>query len=334
MPKVVDPSVLIRQFGGSKVWEYNARQKTLFCKLCSYHFDYKKKSLLSRHVDTEKHKRHLALLDQGHSIQQQLVTTVVQRPPFVTDLAKMMVACNIPLYKTEQQEFIQFVEKYCSKTMPSRSLLTKCMEEQSKDQLKTIKAKLMGKNIFLQADETTDLQGRSMTAILVGPLDGESFDRPFLIHILDVVHNNNVTLQQAVVKALHGLFGNELFRHSLQGFFYNQNKRTIFDVLMHSLLVTFEQALDLDCHDVESFRAEMYPLNFWEPLFYRTKIYPKLYLEILFCFKMIYCCYGEDLAQCWAEVENMLTRRDETWNIKRKCKHVNLGKSYPCETFS
>eukprot|EP00095_Tigriopus_kingsejongensis_P000833 maker-scaffold63_size435493-snap-gene-3.26 protein:Tk00833 transcript:maker-scaffold63_size435493-snap-gene-3.26-mRNA-1 annotation:"PREDICTED: uncharacterized protein LOC100897935" len=177
---------------------------------CSHGFDYKKKSLLGRHVDTEKHKRHLLLLDQGQAAKQQLLTSVVQRPPFVTDLAKMIVTCNIPLYKVEQPDFIQFMEKYCSKTLPSRSLLTKCMEEQSKEQLKKIKAKLLGKDLFLQADKTTDKQGRSMTAILAGPLDGESLGRPFLILVVDVVHNNNVTLQQVVMKALHGLFGEDL----------------------------------------------------------------------------------------------------------------------------
>jgi len=62
----------------------------------------------------------------------------------------------------------------------------------------------------LQADETTDMQGRAMTAILAGPLDGESLDRPFLIHVLDVVNSNNVTLQQAIVKALHGALGEDL----------------------------------------------------------------------------------------------------------------------------
>ena len=59
-------------------------------------------------------------------------------------------------------------------------------------------------------DETTDLQGRSMTAVLAGPLDGVYLDRPFLIHVVDVVNNNNVTLQQAVLKALHGLMGDDL----------------------------------------------------------------------------------------------------------------------------
>jgi hypothetical protein len=124
------------------------------------------------------------------------------------------------------------------------------------------------------------------------------------------------------------------FRHSLQGVFYNQNRRTIFDVLVHSPLITFEQSLDFDCHDVESFRLLLYPLNFWEPEFYRAKLYPRLYLEILFCFKIVYCWHGDDLARELAKVEEMLSRRDKSWNIKRKCKHVNLEISYPCKAFS
>jgi len=34
------------------------------------------------------------------------------------------------------------------------------------------------------------MQGRAMTAILAGPLDGETLELPFLIHVLDVVNNN------------------------------------------------------------------------------------------------------------------------------------------------
>ena len=59
----------------------------------------------------------------------------------MTDLAKMLVACNIPLHKVEQPEFIKFVEKYCQKSLPSRATLTKCMEEESKEMLKKIREK-------------------------------------------------------------------------------------------------------------------------------------------------------------------------------------------------
>eukprot|EP00095_Tigriopus_kingsejongensis_P011962 maker-scaffold476_size161517-snap-gene-0.44 protein:Tk11962 transcript:maker-scaffold476_size161517-snap-gene-0.44-mRNA-1 annotation:"PREDICTED: uncharacterized protein LOC100897181" len=210
MPKVSCPTALIREFGGSRVWEHHAQTQTLFCKLCTSHFDYKRKSLLASHVQTAKHKKHVELLNKGEASQQQLLKTVVTRPPFVTDLARMLVACNIPLNNVDKPEFIKFFENHVQKALPSRAILTKCMEEDSKELLRKIKSKLLNKDLVVQVDETTDLQGRSMTAVLVSPLDGQTLERPFLIHVMDVVNNNNVTLQQAVVKALHGLMGDDL----------------------------------------------------------------------------------------------------------------------------
>ncbi|QQP50689.1 Putative LOC100899379 [Caligus rogercresseyi] len=48
------------------------------------------------------------------------------------DLTRMMIACNIPLAKVEQPEFINFFEKHCGKRLPSRTTLTKCMERNVK----------------------------------------------------------------------------------------------------------------------------------------------------------------------------------------------------------
>ena len=141
MPKTSNPTTLIREFGGSRVWEHHAQTGSLFCKLCSCHFDFKRKSLVANHVQTAKHKKNVELLNKGEASQQQLLTGVVTRPPFVTDLARMLVACNIPLHKVEQPEFIKFMEKHCQKALPGRSTLTRCMEEECKEMLKKIKSK-------------------------------------------------------------------------------------------------------------------------------------------------------------------------------------------------
>ena len=141
MPKQVKPTALIREFGGSQVWEHHLQTQTLFCKLCCSHFDFKRKSLLASHVHTAKHKKHIELLHQGEAKQQQLLSVTVKRPPFVTDLARMLVSCNIPIYKVEQPEFVKFMETHCLKSLPSRATLTKCMEEESKEILRKIKSK-------------------------------------------------------------------------------------------------------------------------------------------------------------------------------------------------
>ena len=84
------------------------------------------------------------------------------------------------------------------------------MEEECKEILVKIKTKLLGMDLFLQVDETTDRQGRAMTAILAGPLDGQSVECPYMIELTDIITANNSTLQQAVIKALHKLFGDDL----------------------------------------------------------------------------------------------------------------------------
>ena len=49
-----------------------------------------------------------------------------------------------------------------------------------------------------------------MTAVMASALDGETLERPYLIHVIDISSSNNATLQQAVVKALHVLMGDDL----------------------------------------------------------------------------------------------------------------------------
>jgi len=84
-----------------------------------------------------------------------------------------------------------------------------------------------------------------MTAILAGSLDGETLARPFLIHVLDVVNNNNVTLQQAIVKALNGVLGEELD--------YNKVKLLVTDAASYcvkagkGLKVLFPNLIHLTC---------------------------------------------------------------------------------------
>lgn len=71
-------------------------------------------------------------------------------------------------------------------------------------------SRLTNQDLCVQVDETTDLQGWSMTAILIGALDGENLEHLHLIHMMDIVQNNNVTLQQVVIKSLHKVFGDDL----------------------------------------------------------------------------------------------------------------------------
>jgi len=84
------------------------------------------------------------------------------------------------------------------------------MEKESKKLLVEIKEKVVGKSIYIAVDETTDCTGRAMCAILVGPLDGKSLERPFLIDLADITRANNQTVQQFVTMALFKILGDDL----------------------------------------------------------------------------------------------------------------------------
>jgi len=88
------------------------------------------------------------------SIRQRVLTWVINRSPFTMDLAKMMVAANIPLSKVENPGFRKFLEVYCKQSVTERNTLTKAMEEEAKEQLQKIKAKLSGNDLCIQVDMT------------------------------------------------------------------------------------------------------------------------------------------------------------------------------------
>ncbi|QQP57860.1 Putative LOC100902024 [Caligus rogercresseyi] len=218
MPKVIDPIRLIHELGGNRVWVYDSQKESLCCRLCSKSFNIKIRSNLFHHVRSNKHQKHLDLFNKTQTIELEEQTSSVARPTFTMDLTRMMIACNIPLAKVEQPEFINFLEKHCGKRLPSRKTLTKCMEEECETICSKIKEQLKEKDIFVQADETTDSQGRAMTAIMAGTLNGVTLERPFLIGLSDVTTINNQSLQLAVIRALRKVLGSELANKKLRLF--------------------------------------------------------------------------------------------------------------------
>lgn len=212
MPKVIakhhsNPNSLIEEFGGPKVWEYNHKKKVLFCKLCAVSCEQGRKSLVRQHTQSQKHINKLK--DDGP--QQQLLQTfaISSNMEFATDLCKAFVASNIPLHKAESPAIQQLFQKYAKLGIPSRQTLTRIMEKESQEMMASIKRKLVGKALFLVADETTDATGRAMCALLAGPLDGSFLARPFLIDLADIGRSNNLTLQQFVTSGLFKLFGDD-----------------------------------------------------------------------------------------------------------------------------
>lgn len=200
------------------------KKKTLHCRLCYFDADIGRRSTLKTHNDSEKHKRRVRLNQtvENGTVQQTLSfvvpSTTTKNSEFNSDLAKALIASNIPLYKTENPTFSDFLEKYTKQPLPCRSSLTKLMENQSKDVLIKVKEQLVNKSIFVSIDETTDASGRAMCIVLAGPLDGEFLKRPFMIDLVNLGDTNNRTVQQCVNSALLRLLGDDLDYNSIKLF--------------------------------------------------------------------------------------------------------------------
>jgi len=102
----VDPSALISKFGGRGVWSYNTRNKSFFCKICCTSCPANRRSTIVQHVKCKKHQSKLKMKEEG-SMTTQSTLQLMPEPDylpsaFAKDLAKMLVACNIPLFKVHK----------------------------------------------------------------------------------------------------------------------------------------------------------------------------------------------------------------------------------------
>ncbi len=172
--------------------------------------------IIIQHVNAASHKKKLEVRELGKATTQ---PTLLQMLPesssefssaaFASDLVKTMVSCDIPLNKVEHPNVQEFISKYCLEKVPSRRTLTRVTEESNSITKKTTD-RLMGQNLFLMVDETTDCLGRSMTAVLAGRLDGEFLSRLFLLNHLDIKAANKENIQQANTGALLKVLGDNL----------------------------------------------------------------------------------------------------------------------------
>ena len=94
----------------------------------------------------------------------------------------MMVSCNIPLKKLNNESFIQFLKKYTSHHIPDESTLRKgylkgCYEEV----LDKIRISVGDNKIWVSIDEATDVNGRFIANVIIGVLKEDSPGEIFLL---------------------------------------------------------------------------------------------------------------------------------------------------------
>jgi hypothetical protein len=109
----------------------------------------------------------------------------------------MMVSANIPLNKVSNQQFKHFFEKYTDQHILSESTLRRnylfpCYE----DVLRRIRCNVADDKIWVSIDETTDVDSRYVTNVVIGTLFAERTGEVFLLvsEVLDRANHSTTAV--------------------------------------------------------------------------------------------------------------------------------------------
>ncbi|QQP34900.1 Putative LOC100902024 [Caligus rogercresseyi] len=193
MPLSTDVGAWIAKNGGEDVWSLDNDSRIVTCRLCQYEVVLSKMRNIVRHARSTIHLRNWGIF-QNNRIQADPLSS-----DFTSDMTTML--CSIPI------SWLLWL-----------SILTESMESKSPVILSKIKEEVEGKDIFMALDETTDPLQRSMTAVLIGPLDGHFLGRPYLINLEDVEKADNETMTNVAVSSIRNVFGSEFQRERLKIF--------------------------------------------------------------------------------------------------------------------
>ncbi|XP_040577320.1 uncharacterized protein [Lepeophtheirus salmonis] len=180
MPKKVSALVWIMNNGGHEIWNYLQDEKMMICRICSFTCTFSPPSRIKRHISSSSHIKNLAIY-KSH-----VINDDVDSDDFYSDLTKMLVTCNIPLATVEHPNFSKFVEKYVGKQVPSQKTMTRLVNEVSEDVIAKIKKEVEGKDLFIAVDETKQKQERSISAVMIGPMESYFLTPPYLVNLTDI----------------------------------------------------------------------------------------------------------------------------------------------------
>lgn len=151
----------------------------VFCKVCKILIVCKKKSHISQHLETNKHKLNASLILQENN-----------KSEFIEDLCESFICANIPFHKLNIK-FRGFLEKYCRRAIPDESTLRKnYLGNIFHDILLQIKNSFSGKEVWVSIDETQDSLRRSIANVIIGSLNSNSIENSFSVSCRQLERTN------------------------------------------------------------------------------------------------------------------------------------------------
>jgi hypothetical protein len=83
----------------------------------------------------------------------------------------MLISADIPLNKVSNKQFINFMEKYTNRSIPTESTLRKnCLSSCYEDAVRRVRNIIGDNKIWVSIDESTDVDSRCGANAIVGTL--------------------------------------------------------------------------------------------------------------------------------------------------------------------
>lgn len=212
MPKVQEPlHCKLKKYAAEFSDVLSTDGKILLCTACDKVLNCERRFQVTQHFGTSSH----VLNVKKKKPKAQLLTTSAcssKQATFNLELTKALISADIPLHKLQNKHLRIFLEHHIKDVnIPSESCLRKsCVDSVYTETLTAIREQIGENPIYVVTDETTDLCGRAVCNVLLGPLLTSEFVPPFLIHVAFLEETNHSTIAAAINDALRTLWPNDM----------------------------------------------------------------------------------------------------------------------------
>ncbi|KAL4126218.1 hypothetical protein QTP88_010444 [Uroleucon formosanum] len=132
---------------------------------------------VSQHISTTKHKQNK---ERQNKFKQQFLASSPSTSSddnsstFYTDLCRVFIRADIPIFKLKNPALKDFLEQYTGKTIPEESTIRKkYVNVIYEETLTSIRQNIQDGPIWVSIDESTDADGRYVGNVIVGKLSSE-----------------------------------------------------------------------------------------------------------------------------------------------------------------
>jgi hypothetical protein len=188
-----------------QTFKFMSDGKSVFCLSCEKAIEVTQKSQLSQHLKATVHVRNSELKQKRRYSQAQLEDVCSSKAKksktdiLGKELCEAMLSANIPWIKLQNVKLRDFLEKNIGIKLPDETTIRKVHLNECYEEVKNeIQTSLKDCSIWIGVDETTDACGRYVANVLIGKLESEKYNPPFLVNCSFLDKTDSSTISRLI----------------------------------------------------------------------------------------------------------------------------------------